>query len=229
MSKGPKESTRKSELVSAILKAMAVIIAAIITAIVGPIIIEKLRPSPSGPGTVQTPVSTAVPTSVLMPTGTPTVTFTPMGTPTMGSTAVSQERILRAEDFIGLAGTGPVAMCGAEYKTKTEIDIPEGSTELIVTIVIPWGGAEQGLHGPLGSGVDLVVDGDTKEERISEQNVRPTVQRPDGFEDYYRYLQGEEFSHTFDIRGKAKVNLTIKMVGGERACLDFQEARLEFR
>ena len=120
-----------------------------------------------------------------------------------------------------------MVMCGSEYET-TEIGIPEGSIQLIVTIVIPWGGAEQGLHGPLGSGVDIVVDSDTKQERISEQNAKLTVQRSDGFEDYYRYLQGGEFSHTFDIRGKAKVSLTIKMVGGERACLDFQEARLEF-
>ena len=228
MSKEAKKSTRNGRFIPAILKAMAVIIAAIITAIVGPIVVDKFSPATSGPGIAPTPTSTAVPTLVSMPTGTPTVTFTPTGTPSAACTPASQTLILKAKDFKSLPGTGPVVMCGSKYETREEICVPVESTQLIVTIVIPWGGAGQGLHGPLDSGLDIIVDGDTKEERITEQNAKFVTPRPDGF-DYYLYVQGDEFSHTFDISGKAKVNLTIKVVGGEKACLDFQEARLEFR
>ena len=228
MSKEAKKSTRNGRFIPAILKAMAVIIAAIITAIVGPIVVDKFSPATSGPGIAPTPTSTAVPTLVSMPTGTPTVTFTPTGTPSAACTPASQTLILKAKDFKSLPGTGPVVMCGSKYETREEICVPVESTQLIVTIVIPWGRGEQGLHGPLGSGVDIVVAGDTKEERITEDNYKDVIER-NGFKDHYLYLQGEEFSHTFDISGKAKVNFTIKIVGGQSACLDFQEARLEFR
>jgi len=228
VSKEAKKNTSNGRFIPAILKAMAVIIAAIITAIVGPIVVDKFSPSTSGPGIAPTPTSTAVPTLVSIPTGTPTVTFTPTGTPSAACTPASQTLILKAKDFKSLAGTGRVVMCGSKYETREEICVPVESTQLIVTIVIPWGGAGQGLHGPLGSGVDIIVDNERKEERITEYDCnRQPIEREWGW-DCYRYVQGETFSHTFAIKDKGKVNLTIKVVGGERTCLDFQEARLEF-
>ena len=230
---------RRNELILAIIGAAAVIIAAIIRII--PDVGDRLRLFQSIPGVTATPSSTTALTFVPTLKGTPTVIFTPfMETPTAiftsvvtpvatsTPTPVPRILILKPEDFMGLSRAPSAAICGSKHETREEIVVPAGSTQLIVTIVIPWGRGEQGLHGPLGSGVDIVVAGDTKEERITEDNYKDVIER-NGFKDHYLYLQGEEFSHTFDISGKAKVNFTIKIVGGQSACLDFQEARLEFR
>ena len=100
-----------------------------------------------------------------------------------------------------------------------EIEIPPGTSKLDVTISICCNGWGEGLSGKDGSAAHIIVDDQVKEEKMdSSMNFHHNR--------YYRYEYCDSFTNTFDVGGKSRVTLTIKMFNG--AQLDFYSATLEF-
>jgi exo-beta-1,3-glucanase (GH17 family) len=128
--------------------------------------------------------------------------------------------------------------CGwADYPGKTiiygymkkEIEVPEGADELEVTIQLCSRGYGEGLAVDIdswtpSSSAQIIVEEEVKEEKIPKlSHDNPHYHH----HSYYKYEHGESFSHTFNISGKERVTLTIRMVDDAR--LDFGAAILTFR
>jgi hypothetical protein len=103
--------------------------------------------------------------------------------------------------------------------TKSNIKVPEGASELEITISICCNGPGEGLAGPDGSAAYIRVDDDKKEEKIDS-----LMDYHHG--NYYKYEFCETIPHTFDCSGKERITLKIEMSGGAR--LDFKQAKLTF-
>jgi hypothetical protein len=101
----------------------------------------------------------------------------------------------------------------------TDINVPEGASELEVTISISCIGYGEGLSGQPGSAANIRVDGEERVERIDS-----TMSSHHG--NYYRYESCDTFSNTFNVRGGEAITLIIEMSGGAR--LDFDQAELTF-
>ena len=107
---------------------------------------------------------------------------------------------------------------------KKEIEVPAGADELDVTIHTCCNGWGEGLAVDVDlwtpdSAALVIVDGEAKEEKISKSNVH--------HHSYYKYEFCESFTNTFNVSGKRKITLEIRMRDGAR--LDFQKAVLKFK
>ena len=100
-----------------------------------------------------------------------------------------------------------------------EIEIPPGKSKLDVTISIPCNGWGEGLAGQDGSAAHIIVEDQVKEEKIDSSMTFH-------HNSYYRYEYCDSFTNTFDVGGKTRTTLMIKMFNGAR--LDFDSATLGF-
>lgn len=100
-----------------------------------------------------------------------------------------------------------------------DIFLSSSYDNLDVTIFIPCNGWGEGLAGPDGSSAHIIVDDIIKVEEIDST-------MPYHHGGYFKYEYCDNFTNTFNITGKNKVRLTIRMNDGAR--MDFQEARLKF-
>ena len=131
--------------------------------------------------------------------------------------------------------------CGwADYPGKTvvygymkdKVELPEGTTEMKVTIQICSRGWGEGLAVDVDgwtpdSAIQVIVDDQIWENKIPKGRVHHNS--------YYKHEYGESFStNVFNVSGKHDVTLTIKMVGskGEDVLkwprIDFWKAILTF-
>ncbi|MBE9593341.1 MAG: hypothetical protein IMF19_07650 [Proteobacteria bacterium] len=101
----------------------------------------------------------------------------------------------------------------------TNITVPEGASELEVTISIGCNGYGEGLLGQPDSAAYIRVDSEVREERIDS-----TMSFHHG--NYYKYEWCETFSNTFKVMEKEEITLIIEMSGDAR--LDFELAKLSF-
>ena len=180
---------------------------------------------PTSTPSASTPVSPA-PTAAPSPTPSPMAPTTPTATPIPKPTPVvitltyedfSLEKVCTYENPIcPWIVPGKAIIYG--WMTK-EIEIPPGKSKLDVTISIPCNGWGEGLAGRDGSAAHIIVEDQVKEEKMdSSMNFHHNR--------YYRYEYCDSFTNTFDVGGKSRVTLTIKMFNG--AQLDFYSATLEF-
>ena len=100
-----------------------------------------------------------------------------------------------------------------------DIEIPPGKSKLDVTISISCVGWGEGLAGRDGSAAYVIVDGQSREERMDSSMTFH-------HNSYYKYEFCDSFTNTFDVGGRSEATLTIRMAGGAR--LDFESATLEF-
>ena len=133
------------------------------------------------------------------------------------------ERVLSCRDFylddVTIDKELDKAIIYGSMSTRS-ICVPRGKTRLIVEITIPSNGWGEGLAGLHGSAAQIEVDSQVKAERIADD-----MNHHHGW--YYKYEYGDRFSNTFDVTGKEKIVLTIRMVGGVH--LDFKQAKLVFQ
>ena len=174
-------------------------------------------PAPGSPVTTTAPSPTSSP---MAPT-TPTATSIPKPTPvviTLTYKDFSLQRVCTYDD--NSCGYADVPGKAVIYGQMTrEIEIPPGTSKLDVTISICCNGWGEGLSGKDGSAAHIIVDDQVKEEKMdSSMNFHHNR--------YYRYEYCDSFTNTFDVGGKSRVTLTIKMFNG--AQLDFYSATLEF-
>jgi hypothetical protein len=101
----------------------------------------------------------------------------------------------------------------------TDINVPEGASELEVTISISCNGYGEGLSGQPNSSANIRVDSEERAERIDST-------MPSHHGNYYKYEWCNTFSNTFNVRGEEEITLIIEMSGGAR--LDFDQAELTF-
>jgi hypothetical protein len=160
------------------------------------------------------------------PTPTPTITPTPSPTP---SPTPPPPMILTYHDFdLDDVCTPEDNYCGwasapgnaiVYGSMTTDINVPEGASELEVTIRISCNGYGEGLSGQAGSATCIRVDSEERVERIDT-----TMNSHHGR--YYRYEWCDSFSNTFNVSGEEEITLIIEMSGGAR--LDFELAKLSF-
>ena len=115
---------------------------------------------------------------------------------------------------------------------KDKVELPEGTTEMEVTIQICSRGWGEGLAVDVDgwipdSAIQVIVDDQIWENKIPKGRVHHNS--------YYKHEYGESFfSNVFNVSGKHDVTLTIKMVGskGEDVLkwprIDFWKAILTF-
>ena len=115
------------------------------------------------------------------------------------------------------------------YMKKTTIVVPTGANKLDLTIYICNNGWGEGLAVDVdmwtsSSSAEIIVDGETREEKIDKLSESDAHIH---HHSYYKYESGERLTYTFDVSGKDAVSLTIKMNDGAR--LDFEKVFGQWR
>ena len=100
-----------------------------------------------------------------------------------------------------------------------QVDVPVGASGVVVKLAVPCDGWGEGVAGSPGSSLQVIVDGDVREEPINSS-------MPFHHNGHYRYEFCSSFSNTFSIAGKTAITLQVVTTGGAR--MDFQSAILTF-